>query len=428
MKRNLIRIRNFNISIDDLTNHLMFIPSEEIVSFFNSKSITINTKVIRETYKQALDDRGAMNVIVRNMSPGFVRMMEGYENFTAFQYMNLIEKAELGINDKAIRQSFWSRIFEVYEEHGIDERDIVNLLRESEKYKDSKKVEIPIQIYSNLNSIGYDDPRCIDGCELTKVHSSLLNGSTMSEIVKFSELIRVPNINALSKEEYLEAIVERLNQKGIYNPKLFQVLKQVSYTKLEMFAIDNGLRITAIEDKKLLVDKLIDHASSIKSHISKQLDVKTTDPLDLLGINLHDENATDASDFDGAQLNIVSLIKGSADEPTVNDLHAATMFQNEEEKDKVIDLINSFEEFEPSKFGSYDEATKIDEYVSNIPLMQDKARLSSNFGNVDPNQSNYDYSSINAVPEEINSFTSKSIASSNSNSNSFDDDIDLDDF
>ncbi len=266
-KESMIKVGTNERKIDELIKTLIYLPVEQVVSFFQDIGLTIPRElriyVLKETLRQRVaETRRSRGTLADELN----YRLSWFAEFSETQLENLLEFFDDEVLVKQFLEDFWTDVLGYMVDKQVPANDIERLVDESVNYVKDKGLVFPdIKKYNRaLSVLFYDSFNRIDGLSPQKIRPVLYKSSTLSEVRDLGAKYGVKVPRRLKKNELADIIVNELKDNGEYSEALEKQVRSMSVLVLQRFAIDHDIKASTELKKEEIIEYILKNAKETR--------------------------------------------------------------------------------------------------------------------------------------------------------------------
>jgi|GEM_PF-6139152 len=217
------------------------LPSVLINNLLDKHNIYLSRRILCYVLAQQISIQISNDVELVSLR-GYVGELEDY---TMLQLVNFTDIHNISIDTRDLKFRLWTVIFSNLNTLSISREEIDALLGSS-----AYRFEYAKDMFRILDRF-VDEPNDIDGQPFIIARESLLRFSTKDEIIKFGETLGIDVPNKVSKDLFMEHIIQKLEDNS---DELRNELESLNLQELEDYAEENFLGLDATLNIKDIIN------------------------------------------------------------------------------------------------------------------------------------------------------------------------------
>jgi hypothetical protein len=266
-KESTVKLGSKEIKVADILETIIYLPVEQVKSFFLEINLTIPRELRINILKDILRDRVVETRKQRvTLADELNYRLSWFHEFTETQLENLL----LFYDDYELNQlffeRFWTDLIAYMMDKGVAPKNLERLYKMSVKHAKDEGLDLPDVIPYNrhLESIVFDRQDRIDGLTQKKIRPVLYKSSTLTEIRQLGLKYGVKVPKRLKKSELAEIIVEKLKERGEHTEALEKEIRGMSVLVMQRFAIDHKILASTELKKAEIIEYILANAEETK--------------------------------------------------------------------------------------------------------------------------------------------------------------------
>ncbi len=262
-KENIVKVNEKEIKLEEVINNLIFLPSADVLNFFQSLGLLVPRKLRMDVLRKALNPFVADEKLLNELLTDEERYrLRWYDGFSEHQLVNLLAKFRNEQLFSVYREELWLALLGYMFEKGVNENQLTELFEDA-KVISKKTTSYPIDSLSfnnDLNPIFFDDPNTIDGLVPTIFRPILYKCSTLVEIREIGLKYDVSVPRRLKKAELLEIIKDELRERNALNAEVENQINNMNVISLQRFAITHDIKASIELKKEEIIEYILKNA------------------------------------------------------------------------------------------------------------------------------------------------------------------------
>jgi hypothetical protein len=262
-----ITVGNKEIKIEDVLKTIIYLPAQQVNSFFKEINLTIPRElrmfVLREVLREkVIETRKSRLTLADELN----YRLSWFTEFTETQLENLLIFFDDPKLDKMYLEEFWTDLLSYMVEKQVNARDIKKVVDQSINHVKAVGLELPNMKTFNreIKYLFYDSFGRIDGLPPQKFRPVLYKSSTLSEIRDLGAKYDVDVPRRLKKTELADIIIKELTDRGKYTEELEVKIRGMSVLVMQRFAIDNDIKASTELKKEEIIEYILANSNETK--------------------------------------------------------------------------------------------------------------------------------------------------------------------
>ncbi len=266
-KESTVKVGTKEMKIEALIKTLIYLPAEQVVSFFQDIGLTIPRElriyVLKETLrKRVAETRRSRGTLADELN----YRLSWFAEFSETQLENLLVFFDDEALVKRFIEDFWIDLLGYMVDKQVPTNDIKRLVDQSVAHVKEDGLILPdIKSYNRaLSILFYDSFNRIDGLSPQKIRPVLYKSSTLSEIRDVGSKYHVNVPRRLKKKELAEIIIKELKDNGEYTEALEKQVRSMSVLVMQRFAIDHDIKASTELKKEEIIEYILKNAKETR--------------------------------------------------------------------------------------------------------------------------------------------------------------------
>ena len=260
---NLI-IKGEDYLIDDVVDKLIYLPSDQVVTFFNTIGLNIPRLIRIDVLKNVLREpvKELRNEKVTLADEINYRLL-WFNRFTEFQLESLLDFFKSNTLNELYLRELWKELINYLVLKQVNDDDILNLILTAKQMP--KTLPSDILAYNlELKSIFFDEKGEIDGVKPEDFRPILFRSSTLVELRTLGLKYGVNVPRRLKKEELSSIILDNLSERDELTPELEAEIAKMSIVQIQRFAKNNDIKASIELKKEEIIEYILSNATETK--------------------------------------------------------------------------------------------------------------------------------------------------------------------
>lgn len=258
-----LRVKGQLYNVGNLLDHLIFVPGDYLANFLKNIGLTVPRKLRIKVLKTVLKKPVERTIEERkSLADEMGYRLTWFSRFTDTQLVNLLEWYKDSNLSREYLIEFWRELLSYFVDKGVSENDLLTLINEA--YKNAGKTVFTKEFNQQINPIFYDLNGEIDGVTQEEFRPVVYKASTLTELRQIGDKYNASIPKRLKKNELLEVIIQKLQERGEYTKELEEKLKGQSILLLERYAKDNDIKVSTELKKEEIIEFILSNAKETK--------------------------------------------------------------------------------------------------------------------------------------------------------------------
>ncbi|WP_026400163.1 hypothetical protein [Acholeplasma equifetale] len=258
-----LRVKGQLYNVGNLLDHLIFVPGDYVANFLKNIGLTVPRKLRIKVLKTVLKKPVERTIEERkSLADEMGYRLTWFSRFTDTQLVNLLEWYKDSNLSREYLIEFWRELLSYFVDKGVSENDLLTLINEA--YKNAGKTVFTKEFNQQINPIFYDLNGEIDGVTQEEFRPVVYKASTLTELRQIGDKYNASIPKRLKKNELLEVIIQKLQERGEYTKELEEKLKGQSILLLERYAKDNDIKVSTELKKEEIIEFILSNAKETK--------------------------------------------------------------------------------------------------------------------------------------------------------------------
>ncbi|MDL2292888.1 bacterial Ig-like domain-containing protein [Acholeplasma sp. OttesenSCG-928-E16] len=266
-KRSSLVVEGKEYKVQTLLETLIYLPSKEVVSFFNDIGLTIPRQVRIDALIEALELPVARTIEERKtLADELSYRLSIFHEYGETQLENLLVFFSDKAVDKDYLEQFWLHVLHYMITKGVGEDKFTELFRISRNYVRLQNPDLPnaAQFNTEINSLFFDREGRIDGLTPNKFRPVLYKGATLVELRNLGTKYGVEVPRRIKKNELAKIIIEELKERDEYTPELGEQINKMPVVMMQRYAKDNDIKASTELKKEEVIEYILENATETK--------------------------------------------------------------------------------------------------------------------------------------------------------------------
>ncbi|MBN3490571.1 hypothetical protein JV173_03480 [Acholeplasma equirhinis] len=265
-KEGHLTVKDKHFIVGDLQEKLVYVKGEYISKFLQDIGLNIPRKMRMAALKNILKEAVEKTIEERKtLADEMGYRLTWFSRYTDTQLVNLLEWYKSPSLSLKYLEDFWKLLLPYLVEKGVAENDLLRLFDHAEQQAKSGERVLTKEFNDALDKNLYDEQHEIDGVSQDAFRPVTYKASTLTELRAIGEKFNAPIPKRLKKNEMLDIILKKLQERGELTKDLEEKLKNQNIILLERYAKDHDIKVSTELKKEEIIEFILSNAKETKA-------------------------------------------------------------------------------------------------------------------------------------------------------------------
>lgn len=265
-KEGQLTVKDESFNVGELIRNLTYISGSYFAQFLQEIGLSIPRKLrmgilknlLREPVQQTIEER-------KTLADEIGYRLTWFSRFTDSQLVNLLEWYKSPSLQHKYLEDFWTVVLPFLVEKGVSELDLYKLFTRAKVDEKAGILPTTKEFNKALNVVMFDDEGEIDGLSQEAFRPVVYKSSTLTELREIGEKFNAAVPKRLKKNEVLDVILKKLNERGELTKDLQNKLESQNILLLERYAKDHDIKVSTELKKEEIIEFILSNAKETKA-------------------------------------------------------------------------------------------------------------------------------------------------------------------
>ncbi len=261
-----LTVKDESFNVGELIRNLTYISGSYFAQFLQEIGLSIPRKLrmgilknlLREPVQQTIEER-------KTLADEVGYRLTWFSRFTDSQLVNLLEWYKSPSLQHKYLEDFWTVVLPFLVEKGVSELDLYKLFTRAKIDEKAGILPTTKEFNKALNVVMFDDEGEIDGLSQEAFRPVVYKSSTLTELREIGEKFNAAVPKRLKKNEVLDVILKKLNERGELTKDLQNKLESQNILLLERYAKDHDIKVSTELKKEEIIEFILSNAKETKA-------------------------------------------------------------------------------------------------------------------------------------------------------------------
>lgn len=257
-------VKGKQYQVGELTEKLILMQGEELVSFLQSVGLNVPRKlrmgvlknVLRQSVEKTIEER-------KSLADEMGYRLTWFSRYTDSQLVNLLEWYKSPSLSKRYLEDLWVALLSYMVDKGVSEADLNQLFNRAFELQ-NRSIQSTKIFNQQFEDVLFDEKGEIDGVSQAAFRPVTYKASTLTELRAIGDKFDAPIPKRLRKQEVLDIILVKLRDRGTLTAELEAKLSGQNILLLERYAKDNDIKVSTELKKEEIIEYILANAKETR--------------------------------------------------------------------------------------------------------------------------------------------------------------------
>lgn len=265
-KEGQLVVKGESFQVGELIQSLMYVSGSYLAEFLGGIGLSVPRKlrmgvlknVLREPVLKTIEER-------KTLADEIGYRLTWFSSYSDSQLVNLLEWFKSQSLSRTYLEAFWFALLQYLVKEGVSEYDLSRLFKQAKEFEKQGNLPVTRDFNKLINPIFYDEEGEIDGLAPETFRPVMYKSSTLTELREIGDKYNASVPKRLKKNEVLEVILKKLEERGELTKELKEKLENQSILLLERFAKDYDIKVSTELKKEEIIEFILANAKETKA-------------------------------------------------------------------------------------------------------------------------------------------------------------------